>query len=264
MCRKTIIMHAIWKGSIGFGLVNIPVKMFSATEESNIPFITLDKNNNARIRYKKVNESTGEKVEEKDIVKGYKMGENYVILEEEDFKKATPEKLDHLEIVQFVHEKEIDAVYFEKPYYLEPDKAGVKAYALLRDTLKKEGKAALGPLVYHKKEWICLIKPLNDHLVLHRLRFAQEIKSTDSISVPKVEIKSEELKMAIMLVSQLTKPFKPELFSDEFSERLMKVINDKSKGKASSVKHMKVVSSKTTDLMEVLKASLKAPTKKAS
>ena len=145
-------MHAIWKGSIGFGLVNIPVKMYSATEESNIPFITLDKNNNARIRYKKVNESTGEKVEEKDIVKGYKMGEQYVIVEEEDFKKATPEKLDHLEIVQFIHEKEIDAVYFEKPYYLEPDKAGVKAYALLRDALKKEGKAALRPLVYHKRE----------------------------------------------------------------------------------------------------------------
>lgn len=257
-------MQSLWTGSIGFGLVNIPVKLYAATEESNIPFVTLDKNNNARINYKKVNQSTGEEVKPADIVKGFKVGDDYVIMDEEDFKKASPEKLDHLEILQFIYEKEIDARYFEKPYYLQPDKTGAKPYALLRDTLKKEGKAALGPLVYHKKEWICLIKPLNDHLVLHRLRFAQEIRSTDSITVPKIEIKSEEIKMATMLVEQLTKPFQPELFKDEYSEKLMKVIDDKSKGKATTVKHMKVVSSKTVDLMEVLKASLKTPTKKAS
>ncbi|HVG15834.1 MAG TPA: Ku protein [Chitinophagaceae bacterium] len=257
-------MQAVWSGSIGFGLVNIPVKMYAATEESNIPFVTLDKSNHARINYKKVNQTTGEEVKHTDIIKGFKVGDDYVIMDEEDFKKASPEKLDHLEILQFIFEKEIDARYFEKPYYLQPDKTGAKPYALLRDTLQKEGKAALGPLVYHKKEWICLIKPLNDHLVLHRLRFAQEIRSTDSITVPKIDIKTEELKMATMLVSQLTKPFQPELFKDEFSEKLMKVINDKSKGKATTVKHMKVVSNKTVDLMEVLKASLKTPTKKAS
>jgi DNA end-binding protein Ku len=114
-------MRPIWTGSIGFGLVNIPVKMYSATDESNLPFITLDKNNHARIRYKKVNETTGNEIDPKDIVKGYKVGKEYVIVEDEDFEKATPEKLDHLEIVQFISEKEIDAVYFEKPYYLEPD-----------------------------------------------------------------------------------------------------------------------------------------------
>ena len=115
-------MRSIWTGSIGFGLVNIPVRLYTATEESTLPFVTLDKNNNARIRYKKINEVTGKDMKETDIVKAYKMGSNYVILEEEDFKKATPEKLDHLEIVQFVAEKEIDAVYYEKPYYLEPEK----------------------------------------------------------------------------------------------------------------------------------------------
>jgi DNA end-binding protein Ku len=150
--------------------------MYSATEESNLPFVTMDKNNHARIRYKKVNETSGKEVKEGDIIKAYKMGEGYVLLEESDFEKAVPEKIDHLEIVQFINEKEIDAVYFEKPYYLEPEKTGLKAYALLRDALKKEGKAALGPLVYHKREWICLIKPLDDLLVLHRLRFAQEIR----------------------------------------------------------------------------------------
>ena len=255
-------MHTIWKGSLGFGLVNIPVRLYSATDESTIPFVSLDKNNHARIRYKKVNESTEKEVKYEDIVKAYKMGDEYVIVDEDDFKKATPEKLDHLEIVQFVNEKEVDAVYFEKPYYLAPGKGGEKAYALLRDALKKEGKAALGPLVYHKREWICLVKPQGDILVLHRLRFAQEIRPTDEISVPKSEVKGEELKMASMLIGQLTKPFKPEQFKDEFSNKLIKVIEAKAKGKKAPIKQMKVVHSATEDLMEKLKASLK--TKKAS
>lgn len=257
-------MRSIWTGSISFGLVNIPVKMYSATDESTLPFVTLDKNNNARIRYKKINETTGKDVKEGDIVKGYKMGSAYVILDEDDFKKASPEKQDHLEIVQFISEKEIDAVYFEKPYYLEPDKGGARAYALLRDALKKESKAALGPLVYHKKEWICLIKPLNDVLVMHRLRFAQEIRSSDQLSVPKTDVKADELKMATMLINQLTKPFKPEQFKDEFSDKLIKVIEAKAKGKSTSYKPMKVVHSTTEDLMQKLKASLKTNTKKAS
>jgi DNA end-binding protein Ku len=145
-------MRPIWTGSIGFGLVNIPVRLYAATDESTLPFVSLDKNSHARIRYKKVNEVTGKEVPHLDIVKGYKVGSDYVIVEDEDFKKAAPEKNDHLEIVQFINEKEVDAVFFEKPYYLEPDKGGVKAYVLLRDALKKEGKAALGPLVYHNRD----------------------------------------------------------------------------------------------------------------
>jgi DNA end-binding protein Ku len=262
---KTKNMRSIWTGSIGFGLVNIPVKLYSATEESTLPFITLDKNNNARIRYKKVNETTGKDVKETDIVKAYKMGEGYVIVEEEDFKKATPEKYDHLEIVQFVSEKEIDATYYEKPYYLEPEKSGARAYALLREALKKEGKAALGPLVYHKREWVCLIKPMDELLVLHRLRFAQEIRAADGLVVPKSEVKTDEIKMAAALINQLTRPFKPEQFKDEFSEKLLKLIEAKAKGKASTYKALKVVHSSTTeDLMQKLKESLKAPNKKAS
>ena len=258
-------MRSIWKGSIGFGLVNIPVKMYAATEESNLPFVTLDKSNHARIRYKKVNETTGKEVKEGDIVKGYKYGSDYVIMDEEDFQRATPEKIDHLEIVQFINEREIDAVYFEKPYYLEPDKTGVRAYALLRDALKKESKAALGPLVYHKREWVCLVKPLDEFLVLHRLRFDEEVRKPEGLLVPQQTIKPEELKMAAMLIGQLTKPFKPEQFKDEYSEKLLKVIEAKAKGKVTTFKPLKAVhGSATEDLMQKLKASLKTPTKKAS
>jgi DNA end-binding protein Ku len=257
-------MRPIWTGSIGFGLVNIPVRLYSATDESTLPFISLDKQNNARIKYKKVNEATGNEVNHLDIVKGYKVGKEYVIVDDEDFQKASPEKNDHLEIVQFINEKEIDPVFFEKPYYLEPDKTGARAYALLRDALKKEGKAALGPLVYHKREWICLVKPTDDVLVLHRLRFAQEIRGADGLNIPKSDVKSDEIKMASLLINQLTKPFKPEQFKDEFSDKLLKVIEAKAKGKTTPVKSMKVVHSNTEDLMQKLKASLKTPTKKAS
>ena len=259
-------MRPIWTGSIGFGLVNIPVRLYAATEESTLPFISMDKHNHARIRYKKVNEVTGKEVPYPDIVKGYKVGAEYVVVEDEDFQKALPEKNDHLEIVQFINEKEIDAVFFEKPYYLEPDKGGSKPYALLREVLKKSGKAALGPLVYHKKEWICLLKPLDDLLVMHRLRFAEEIRPSSDLNIPKADLKAEELKKASLLIDQLTKPFKPEQFKDEFSDKLLKVIEAKAKGKGGTFKTMKVVHSATTeDLMQKLKASLKpAPRKKAS
>jgi DNA end-binding protein Ku len=256
-------MRPIWTGSLGFGLVNIPVRLYSATEESTIPFVSLDKNNNARIRYKKVNETTGLEVKHADIVKGYEMGKEVVIVDEEDIKKASPEKMDHLSIVQFIKEDEIDARYFEKPYYLEPDKQGERAYALLREALKREGKAALGPLVFHRREWICLVKPLGDILVMHRLRFPEEIRSPKTLTIPKADVKDAELKMAAALINQLTMPFKPEEFKDEFSEKLMKVIESKAKGKGTAFKPLKVVHNTTTeDLMQKLKESLKPTTRK--
>jgi DNA end-binding protein Ku len=259
-------MRPIWTGAIGFGLVNIPVRLYSATEESTIPFVSLDKNDHARIRYKKVNENTGKEVKFQDIVKGYQMDKEMVIVDEEDIMKATPEKYDYLSIVQFVKEEEVDARYFEKPYYVEPEKNGARAYVLLRDALKKEGKAALGPLVFHRREWICLLKPLGNILVLHRLRFPEEIRQPEELNVPKADVKDQELKMASTLIQQLTQPFKPGDFKDEFSEKLLKVIESKAKGKGTTTKSLKVVHNSTTeDLMQKLKESLKpAPRKKAS
>jgi DNA end-binding protein Ku len=259
------IMRSIWKGSIGFGLVNIPVRMYSATDESTISFDLLDKKSGSRIRYKKVVEATGKEAAATDIVKGYKMGSGYVLMEDADFEKAAPEKIDHIEITEFVLEKEIDSIYFEKPYYLEPDKIGSRSYALLREALKKEGKAAVGRMVYRNKEWICLIKPSDNVLVLNRLRFSEEIRSVDGLTIPDATVKAEELKMASTLIAQLTKPFKPERFKDEYTEKILKVIEAKSKGKSTNYKPLKVVHTNTTeDLMEKLKASLKTVNKKAS
>ena len=257
-------MRPLWKGSIGFGLVNIPVRLYSATEESNLSFVSIDKKNNARIRYKKVNETTGKEVSTGDIVKAYEMGGQYVVMDSEDFDKALPVKKDHIDIVQFVNEKEIDVLYYEKPYYLEPERGGDKAYVLLREALKKEGKAALGLFVFHNREWVCLLKPSGNVIVLNRLRFTEEIRPTAGLVISDQSLKAEELKMAATLINQLTKPFKPEQFKDEYAEKLMQVIQAKSKGKSASFKPMKVVhNTATEDLMAKLKASLK-PSKKAS
>lgn len=258
-------MRSMWKGSLGFGLVNIPVKMYVATEESDISFMQLDKKDHARVRYKKINENTGKELQQMDIVRGYEINGQVVIVEDTDLEKAMPEKIDHLEILQFVDEKEIDAVYYEKPYYLEPEKQGIKAYVLLRDALLLESKVGLGLLVYHNKEWLCLVKAMRKVLVMHRLRFSDEIRSEKGLDIPDTDIKKEELKMASLLINQLTRPFKPDDYRDTYSEKLMAVIEAKSKGKAS--KTLKVVhNATTTDLMAKLKESLttKRSSKKAS
>jgi DNA end-binding protein Ku len=257
-------MRAIWTGSIGFGLVNIPIKMYSAVEESSLDLDMLDKKDHANIRFKRVNENTGKEVPWGNIVRGYLYNERYVVLDDTDFEKASPEKTKHIEITQFIDEKEIDSTYFEVPYYLEPDKSGGRAYSLLRDALKKSGKAGIGLFVMHKREHIAIIKALDDVLVLNRIRFPQEIRSHKDLKIPKEKPKPNELKMATNLIDQLTEPFDPKKYHDDYTGKLMKIIEAKAKGKKTPFKPMKVVHSKTTDLMDQLKASLSSSKRKAS
>jgi DNA end-binding protein Ku len=257
-------MKAIWTGSIGFGLVNIPIKMYSAVEESTLDLDMLDKKDHANIRFKRVNENTGREVAWENIVRGYLLNEKYVVLDKTDFEKASPEKTKHIEITQFVEETEIDSTYFESPYYLEPDKTGTRAYALLREALAKSGKAGVGLFVMHNREHVCIIKAMEDVLVLNRIRFSQEIRSPKDLNLPKTKSKPAELKMAVSLIDQLTQPFDISTFKDEYTDKLMKIIKAKSKGKKTPFKPMKVVHSTTKDLMEQLKASLSSGKKKAS
>ncbi|MET0464026.1 MAG: Ku protein [Chitinophagaceae bacterium] len=257
-------MRAIWTGSIGFGLVNIPIKMYSAVEESTLDLDMLDKKDHANIRFKRVNENTGREVAWENIVRGYLLDEKYVVLDKTDFEKASPEKTKHIEITQFVEETEIDSTYFESPYYLEPEKTGTRAYALLREALEKSGKAGVGLFVMHNREHVCIIKALDDVLVLNRIRFSQEIRSPKDLNLPKTKSKPAELKMAVSLIDQLTQPFDISAFKDEYTDKLLKIIKAKSKGKKTPFKPMKVVHSTTKDLMEQLKASLSSGKKKAS
>ena len=256
-------MRAIWTGSLGFGLVNIPIKMFSAVQDSTLDLDMLDSKDHSNIKFKRVNEKTGKEVPWENIVKGFYIDNKYVVLDKTDFEKASPEKTKHIEIKHFVDETEIDSMYFEQPYYLQPDKTGIRAYALLRDALKKTGKAGVALFVMRDREHLCIVKSKGDALVLNRIRFDEEIRSTKELDLPAGKSKPDELKMAVSLINQLSGPFDIKKYHDDYTERLMKVIKAKSKGKVVPFTPMKVVHSKTKDLMDQLKASL-SEKKKAS
>lgn len=251
-------MKAIWTGAIGFGLVNIPVKMYSASQQSDLDLDLLDKKDHAHIKFQRVNENTRKEVEWNNIVKGYKYNDDYVILTDKDFEKASPQKSKIIEISDFVMESDVDSIYFETPYYLEPEKSGEKAYVLLREALEESGKAALGSFVLRSKEHLCLLKPYEHIIVLNRIRFAEEIRDVLEITVPKkTKVNAAEKKMALSLIDQLTSKFDITKFKDTYSAELMKLIKAKSKGEKIKEPKLKVTHRKTDDLMAQLKASLK-------
>ena len=257
-------MRAIWSGAIGFGLVNIPVKLFSAVQQSELDLDMLDKKDHANIKFQRVNANTGKVVAWENIVKGYKVDDRYVVLSNEDFEKASPEKNKIITIDEFVDEKDIESIYFEVPYYLQAEKSGVKAYGLLKEALEKTGKAGLGTFVLRNRESLVLIKPYNDILLLNKIRYAEEIRNADEIKVSASHSKPGELKMAIQLIEQLAGEFDISKYKDTYSDKLMKLIKAKAKGKKIAPTHLRIVHSPSRDLMAQLKASLEPAKKKAS
>ena len=257
-------MRAIWSGAIGFGLVNIPIKLYSAVQASELDLDMLDKKDHANIRFQRVNANTGKEVPWGNIVRGYKLEDQYVVLSPEDFEKASPEKTKLIEIAEFVDLAEIDSIYYETPYYLQPEKQGVKAYNLLRDALKKTGKAGLGTFVLRNRESLVIIKPLDDILALNKIRFAEEIRDPKEVEVPDSKIAAPEMKMAMQLIDQLSSEFDIKKYKDTYSDKLMQLIKAKAKGKKIQAPKLRVVHSRSHDLMSQLKASLGSAKKKAS
>ncbi len=250
-------MRSIWTGSISFGLSNIPVKLFSAVQESALDLDMLDSKDHANIKFKRVNENTGKVIEYKDIVKGYKLEDGYVILEAEDFEAADAVKTKLIEILNFVSEEEIDTLYYEKPYYLEPQKTAMKAYALLRDALASTGKVGVTTFVLRNKEGLAILKPYKNVIVLNRIRFSQEIKETSDLNLPPVsKTKTKESDMANKLVEQLTEEFNIAKYKDTYTAKLLKRIKEKAKGVKTTTKKLKVVHKQDDSLMDMLKASL--------
>jgi len=251
-------MRAIWTGAIGFGLVNIPVKLYSATQQSDLNLDMLDKKDHAHIKFKRVNENTGKEISWGNIVKGYKYQGGYVVLGDKDFEQASPKKSKLIEITDFILEKEVDSVYFETPYFLEPEKSGTKAYALLREALKKSGKAGIGSFVLRSKEHLCILRPYENAIVLNRLRFNEEVRDPGELTLPKVKPKPTEMKMALSLIDQLTTArFDIKKFKDTYTAELLKLIKAKAKGKSIKTSPLKVTHRKADDLMSQLKASIK-------
>jgi DNA end-binding protein Ku len=251
-------MRPIWTGAIGFGLVNIPVKLYSATESSTLDLDMLDKKDHSNILFKRVNASTGREVAWENIVKGYKIpNDRYVVLDKKDFERANAEKTKTISIDEFVDEAEIESMFYETPYYLEPEKSGVRAYALLREALLKSKKVGIATFVLRNKEALAVLRANSKVIVLNRMRFEEEIRDPADLHLPaKTEVKAAELKMALSLINQLTGKFDVSRYHDTYTQSLLKFIKAKAKGVKVKEPKMKVVHSKAKDLMDQLKESL--------
>lgn len=256
-------MKAIWTGAIGFGLVNIPVKLYAATRESNLDLDMLDKKDLSNIRFKRVNEKTGKEVDWANIVKAYDYKGKYVVLDDKDFEKAMPEKSKLLSIDSFVKEEEIDSIYFETPYFLEPQKNGEAAYTLLAEALKKTKMCGVGTFVMRNHEVLGILRAYENVILFQRIRYESEIRKPSELSIPKRTIKPAELKMAVSLINQLSEKFNVAAYKNTYSAKLMKIIEAKAKGKKVVEPALRVAHLKTDDLMAQLKASLSSK-KKAS
>lgn len=252
-------MRSIWSGSLAFGLINIPVKVYSASEERALKFRMLEKHGHCPISYAKVCRGTNKEVPYADIVKGYEYQKgDYVILTDEDFKKVSPKKTKTIDIVQFAKEEEIEAEFIDKPYFLEPDKQAEKAYVLLRDALKRSGKVGIAKWVLRAKEHIAMVRPEGNALMLVGLRYAEEVRSPKGLDIPaKASYNKRELDMAITLIDQLEEHFKAENFEDTYTKELEKIIARKAKGKPVKIqKGEEPVPTNMRDLMAALRESL--------
>ncbi|MCE2983396.1 MAG: Ku protein [Parachlamydia sp.] len=259
--------RAIWTGSLSFGLINIPVRVYSATQEKALSFDMLHKKDLSPIRLARICKADGKEIPYEDIVKGYEYQKgDYIVLTDEDFKQASVKKTKTIDIQDFIEESEVDSVYFVKPYFLEPDKGADKAYALLREALKKSKKVGLAKFVLHNREHIAVIKPIGNVLVLNQLRYLEELRQPVDLNLPKKETaNAKEISVALKLIDQLTAHFDPVQYHDTYVEDLKGIINDKLKGKKpAKVKGKTVKITGAKDIMTLLKESLETHHKKSA
>jgi len=253
-------MRPIWTGSISFGLVNIPVRMFSGVHpREGIDLDMLHKEDKSPIRFARICRADGQEVPWDDIVKGYEYQDgDYVVLTQKDLDKIDARTSPTIDIQQFVQEGDVDIRYLEKPYYLEPVKGGEKAYALLHAALEQADKLALTKYVIHQREHLGVIKPVGRALVLNQMRFPTDLREATNLKFPpETSATSAEVRMAVKLIAQETKPFVAEDFHDTYTEELEEVIAAKTKGKKPSNKKAKAPKNTSSkDLMSALKASL--------
>jgi DNA end-binding protein Ku len=254
-------MRAIWKGSISFGLVNIPIALYPATRKEELKFRLLRKSDLSPVNYKRVAEKDGKEVPWNQIVKGYEYDKGkYIVLKDEDFQRVDLEATQTVDIQDFVDLDEIDPVFFYKPYYLEPQKGGDKAYALLRDSLQESKKVGIAKVVIKTRQYLAGVKPEDGALVLELMHFAEELADTSKLDIPKkVEVGKREMNMATQLIDSMSSKWSPEKYRDEYREGLMEVIEEKVEAGGKEIEEKPKKAPKPTkviDLVEVLQKSL--------
>jgi len=269
------MLRALWKGAISFGLIHIPVNLFSAENAHELDLDMLDKRDFAPIGFKRYNKTTGKDVKWEDIVKGYEYEDNkYVVLTPEDLKRANPEATQTIDILAFIEAREVAPIYFEQPYYLTPGKGGDKVYALLRETLTKSGKIAIAQVIIRVKQHLAALMPMGDMIVLNLLRYEDEIKSLEDYDLPekgsaKTAVSDKEIKMAMSLVEGMTEPWNPADYKDTYRDDLMTMIKKKVASKqVHEINDEEAPAPSSTsnvvDIMALLKQSLEAKGKKSA
>lgn len=256
--------RSMWKGSIAFGLVNIPIELYSATRDHRPKFRLLHARDEQPVRYERVCQKEGTPVAWEDLVKGYEYAKNqFVVLTKDDFKTAALEKTKTIDIIDFVNPEEIDERYFETPYYLLPGKGAERAYALLREAIRASGRIGIAKIILRDAQHLAAVEAIGDALVLTMMRFSDELADLGEFRFPgKTEIRAAELNMARQLIDSLAAEWDPDKYTDEYKENLMRVIHAKMKGKSPTLiaedhgpKQAEVV-----DLMARLRASLEGRT----
>ena len=265
--------RGLWKGAISFGLVNVTVELHSAKKRtSELDMTMLDKRDLAPVGYKRVNKATGKEVPWAEVVKGYEyQNDKYVVLSEEDFRRANPEAAKTVDIQAFVELADIAPQYFETPYYLIPGKRGEKAYALLRDTLKKAGKAGIATVMIRTKQYLAALIAQDELLVLNTLRYHDELKKASEFDIPDAKVSAKEMDMAMRLVDDMADNWEPARYKDTFKDDLLKRIEEKVEaGQTEEITEpekgaREPKSADVVDLMSLLKKSIeKKPAKRAS
>ncbi|HVF72584.1 MAG TPA: Ku protein [Chthoniobacterales bacterium] len=256
-------MRAIWKGSISFGLVNIPIALYPATRKEDLKFRLLRAKDHSPVNYKRVAEKDGKEVPWDEIVKGYEYEKGkFVVLNEKDFQRVDLEATQTVDIQDFVDLDEIDPMYFYKPYYLEPQKGGDKAYTLLREALADGKKVGIAKVVIKTRQYLAGVKALKHALVLELMHFAEELSDAEKLNVPKTtEVGKREKEMAEALVKSMSSKWDPEKYKDDYKDALMDVIEEKVEAGGKEIEEKpkeKRPSTKVIDLVAVLQESLKA------
>jgi DNA end-binding protein Ku len=258
--------RAIWKGSISFGLVNIPVGLYSAETRNDISFKMLDRKTKSPIHYKRISEESGKEVPWDETVRGYEVDKGkYVVLSDQDLKRAAPEATQTIDIQGFVDLEDISTLYFDKPYFLAPDSKGTKAYALLRETLRRTGKVGIAKVVIRTRQYLAAVvaRGESDVLTLELLRYAHELRDPKELDVPrgKAGVSDKELEVAERLVEGMVEAWKPEQYKDDYRNDLMKLIEKRAKsgdleGSTKAAPKPEPRGGKVVDLMALLKRSL--------
>ena len=257
--------RAMWKGAIAFGLVNIPVELYSATRDHRPKFRLLHAKDESPVHYERVCQSEGKPVGWEDLVKGYEYEKGqFVVITKDDFKTAALTKTKTVDILDFVDPGEVDERYFETPYYLLPGKGADRAYALIREALRESGKIGIAKIILRDAQHLAALEAIDDALVLTMMRFADELADLGEFRFPKAgDIRPAEMKMAKQLVGSLSAKWEPEKYTDEYRDNLMRIIKAKLKGKAPRLKERETPQqAEVIDLMARLRASLEGSAKK--